>query len=137
MVGELIGAYKVPLAWVIALVIMLMATHEWADMHYMPVSDAMAADESIERKLDANYRDLAGKIEVNSSLLKTHIQGYLINENRKAIELIKDQQFDLDQFIAVNGETQMTRERRNELERKLEILTEQRECLINHGERCD
>lgn len=118
MVAEIWGKKKVPIVAVVGVLMIMTALHEWADMHYMPVEIANASDTQLEKKIDAN-----------TTLIVDFIEGYELNENRKAIELIKDQQFDLKQFEASNGPSSMIDERRDELSRKLDILYEERECL--------
>lgn len=136
MVAALWGQAKVPVAWIIGIIICGSMLHEWADMHYIPFAEAVAQDKALEAKINDNHEMLEKKIDSNTFMLKEHIQGYRINENAKAIDLVRDQQFELNQYEALSGETQMTRERRDELTRKLEQLLEQRDCIRSHGDHC-
>ena len=120
------GDRKVPVVLVVLVIGGLWMTHQWADGHYMPY--AMA---------EANDKALSAKIDENTKLIKTHINQYKINENKKAIALVQDQQFNLSQFISVNGESELTQRRANELDRKLRDLEEQRQCLIAGRPNCE
>lgn len=137
LINSTFGQYKIPIAWLLAFGVMATAIHTMADSHYMLLGAAEAADQELEDKIELSHKALAEKIERNSKLLLSHIQQYHINENRKAIELVEDQFFELEQYEKLSGPSQMTETRRHELERKLDALQEERECLRAGRADCD
>ena len=125
MVIDYIGDRRVPLALVVIGIAATIGVHEWADVHYMPFSLAQAGDKA-----------LAKQIEANSQLLRGHIDVYELNENKKAIRLVQDQQFTLVQFEKVNGANDMTIKRAEELRRELVDLQDKKTCLLNGNDNC-
>jgi len=136
LVAQIWGDKKVPIIWVILLLFGAFTMHEWADLHYMPFTVAEANDFALEKKIDENNIKLTAKIQANTDQMTGFIAGYDIDENRKAIELVKDQMFDLKQSEISTGTSVMIDERRDSLVRKLEILNEDRTCLLDDGEHC-
>jgi len=121
------GEKKVPILWVLIALMATFLAHEWADSHYLPIDVAKASELDLKNQITA----LANTITENRQLTEAHIRDYNLNENRKAIELVRDQQFELQQYKALNGSNDLLVQREDRLERKLEILQEQRTCLLN------
>jgi hypothetical protein len=121
-----VGDKKIPIALAIAIVMGAWSLHEWSDAHFVTRVYA-----------DSEDAKLAVKIEANGTLIKEHVSKYEINENKKAIALVQDQQFTLLQFENVNGKNTMTIRRTEELRRKLIDLNDIKICMQNGNGNCD
>ena len=81
--------------------------------------------------------DISQQIEANTKVIYAHIQTYEITEADKSITTLQDQIFELTQWVSVNGETDITRQRKEELARRLLKWQEYKACLVNEGANCD
>jgi len=130
---DYLGNRKVPLTLVAAFLLSMWQLHEWADIHYMPSAVASEANVRMEGKIG----DLVEQVKQNSTAIESHNRDYRRNENKKAIDLVQDQQFNLIQYANANGSSQLIVERTEELRRKLEDLKDIKTCLANGNEDCD
>jgi len=118
MLLDFFGNQKIPIVLAVAIGLSLLSAKQWADINFVTTAKAEQSMGALSKKVDANGR-----------LLKTHIDKYEINENKKAILLKQDQQFDLKQYVSANGENSMTLERAEDLRRELIDLNDIKLCL--------
>jgi len=85
----------------------------------------------------AQAENISQQIADNTKVITTHIKVYEITEAEKSITTLQDQIFELTQWVSVNGETDITRQRKEELQRRLVSWQEYKTCLVNEGVNCD
>lgn len=136
MVINYVGDRRVPLALVLITAVLLYGLHEWADLHYMPFATAQASELAMMKKIDANGALLKNHISAYESNEKEKDRMYQVNENKKAILVVRDQLFSLQQFEDVNGQNSMTKERREDLDVLLDDLMLIRQCFVNGNGTC-
>ena len=118
IVMDYIGKQKVPIAWVFAILSALFIAHSWADVHF--ITAAKGAEESTEMKR---------LIRVNGTLIRDHLKEYEQNELRKDMERVKNQQYEVKQFVAINGPNQLSNDRLEELKNELSVLEGVEACM--------
>ena len=136
MAIDYIGDRRIPIVLVILLALGLYYIHEWADVHYMPFSVAQASEHAMMKKIEANGTLLRDHISTYEDNERKKDRAYKKNENKKAIGVIKDQLFSLEQYEEINGRNSMTKARRDELDRALEDLILVRTCFVNGNGDC-
>ena len=85
----------------------------------------------------AQAEDIGQQISKNTQAINEHIQIYEITEADKSITSLQDQLFELTQWVSVNGDTDITRQRKEELNRRLVKWQEFKACLVSEGVNCD
>lgn len=98
------------------------------DFHgeYLTVANAEESFELIQTSID-----------INAKIIGAHINEYKLNEAGKAIQNVRDQQFDLMQWVDTNGSNQVTQDRDRDLEERLLDLEIYQDCLLEERENCD
>ncbi len=103
-------------------------TVDYLDDFFMTKAVAEEQFESINKQLGAN-----------ATLISGHIRTYELNENAKSSQLVQDQIYELQLYIAANGENDLTRTRKRDLAASLGRLGRVRACIIRNDddENCD
>ncbi len=103
-------------------------TVDYLDDFFMTKAVAEEQFESINKQLGAN-----------ASLITGHIRTYELNENAKQSQRVQDQIYELELYIAANGENDLTRTRNRDLAASLGRLGRVRACIIRNDddENCD
>lgn len=98
------------------------------DFHvgYLTVANAEESFEQIQTSIDGNAK-----------VMGEHINEYKLNEAGKAIQHVRDQQFQLLQWVDTNGANTVTNDRQRELGERLDKLTQYRDCVLTGGTNCD
>lgn len=78
------------------------------------------------------YKEITGQLAANTILITGHIRTYELNENAKETRRVKDHMYDLDLYIAANGENELTRTRVHELDEELDRLERVRKCIVRN-----
>ena len=85
----------------------------------------------------AEASEITTAINNNTNAINDHITTYEINEAEKAITGLQDKLFELAQWVEVNGATEISNQRQNELTRRLESWRRYLSCLVGEGLNCD
>jgi hypothetical protein len=80
--------------------------------------------------------DISDAVQANATVIAAHLNDYQINEAERNITNIQDQLFNLTQWVEANGETDITRQRKNELQRRLQDWRDFKQCLVNGFTNC-
>lgn len=86
---------------------------------------------------EQSFEQIQSSIDGNSKVIGEHINEYKLIEASKAIQGVRDQQFQLLQWVDTNGSNQVTLDRERDLEVRLDRLEQYRDCLIAGGTNCD
>jgi hypothetical protein len=76
------------------------------------------------------FEAITKQVGENTKLLTSHIQTYELNENARDTRRVQDQLYDLELYIAANGENELTRQRVRDLRAELQRLARVRACII-------
>ena len=125
MALDYIGDRKITIGLAVAVIGAFVALQQWAQVEFIPRAQA-----------EQSMKALSSKIDANNKLISDHVSVYEKNENRKAIGVIKDQQYALKQYVATNGSTPMTSRREEELGREMSDLLDIKACHERGGENC-
>ena len=85
----------------------------------------------------AEASEITKAINANTNAINDHITAWEIGEATKAITGLEDQLFGLSQWVDVNGATEITNQRHNELTRRLDSWRRYLNCLVGEGVNCD
>ena len=118
---------------VIALIVILIGTHEYiADHTQSKFISTVRADEIAQVAQTA----LDKSTQANENLL-TYIKRAEIKDVREKIEQYRDQIQETELWEAANGENQISKARKKDLSGRLELATEQRDCLLDNSKTLD
>ncbi len=81
---------------------------------------------------EEQYKEITEQLAANTTLITGHIRTYELNENAKDTRRAKDHMYDLDLYIAANGENQLTRTRKRELDAEVSRLKRVRACIVRN-----
>lgn len=81
---------------------------------------------------EEQYREITEQLAANTKLITGHIRTYELNENAKDTRRTEDHIYDLDLYIAANGENQLTRTRKRDLSAELTRLKRVRACIVRN-----
>lgn len=81
---------------------------------------------------EEQYKTLSGQVAANATLITSHIRTYELNENAKDMRRTEDHIYDLDLYIVANGENQLTRTRKRDLNAELARLKRVRACILRN-----
>ena len=116
---------RVTVGFAAAVIVAFIAIQQWAEVNFVTVASA-----------EQSMQSLSNQIQANGTLISDHIDVYEKNENKKAILVVKEQQFELRQFVSANGTNSMTLDREEELKLKLVDLNDTKTCLQMGGDNC-
>lgn len=126
MVANLFKDEKVPLILAVAAFVGLIALQQWAEINFIPRAQA-----------EQSMKDLSDKIDSTNKLMVDHISVYDKREIKKAIGVVKDQQYSLREYVSANGSTPMTNQRAEDLKRKLSDFEDTKACYQRNGKNCE
>lgn len=106
---------------------------QYADENYVPQKEAAATHREIMSQVSQTQQQIEG----TQKILQEHIRKYELESVKSDIRNVEDQQFQLEQFISINGVNQMTSKRKDELRRRLKDLEEKKNCIINGRPLCE
>lgn len=81
---------------------------------------------------EEQYKELSEQLASNTQIITAHIRTYELNENAKDMRRTEDHMYDLDLYIAANGENQLTRTRKRDLGAELARLKRVRACIVRN-----
>lgn len=76
------------------------------------------------------YEQITAQVGETSKLLESHIDEYQLNENAKAIRAAEDAIYELELYVAANTESDLTRDRKRDLQAELSRLGRVRACIL-------
>lgn len=82
---------------------------------------------------EEQYKVITEQITETRTLVVTHINEYKLNENGKATRETADQLYNLELYIAANGDSDLTTTRKRDLSNQLARLGRQRACIIRNA----
>jgi hypothetical protein len=87
-------------------------------------------------KADAQeqYKIVTEQVTKTRTLIVTHINEYKINENGKETRSIANEMYNLELYVAANGDSQLTRDRKRDLANQLARLGRVRACVIRNAQ---
>lgn len=125
IIMEYIGKQRVPIGWVVAVIVGLFMAHQWADMHFITSAKGAETD-----------KQMIAMIEENGTLIRDHLVEYDRNELAKEIKRVKNQQYEVKQFVAVNGPNELSNDRAEELRNELAELVAIQSCMNAGRKNC-
>ena len=75
---------------------------------------------------------ISKQVESNAQLIVAHIGEYKLNENASQIAVIENQLYELEFHVAQNGESDLTRDRKQDLMARLNRLGRVRQCITDN-----
>ena len=81
---------------------------------------------------EEEYEQIKTQVAANATLITSHIKTYELNENAKETRRISDALYDLELYVAANGENQLTMTRKRDLAAELARLGRQRACIVRN-----
>ena len=96
-------------------------------------------DDFFNHKAEAGeqFEKISEQVEQNTQLIVAHVGEYKLNENASQIARIENQLAELEFYIASNGESDLTRDRKRDLAATLNRLGRVRQCIVRNGHRDD
>jgi Tfp pilus assembly protein PilW len=91
-------------------------------------------DDFFIKKAEAaeQFEQIATKVEKNADLIEAHIDEYKLNENARQISSVEDQIYEVEYHEQVEGESDITRDRKRQLRAQLARLQRVRACIIRN-----
>ena len=127
-------------SWIAGIVIGTIAALGWFSANFVTTVKAeemMQKTQAADISLAQEIKSLAQSVKDSNDQLSVHIaKGELDNVSLKITEN-KTQQFNIGQFVRVNGSDSQSDLRLQELENELSALEIQRGCIINNNPLCD
>ena len=77
---------------------------------------------------------ISNQVAANAKLITGHIRTYELNENAKDTRRVADQMYDLELYVAANGENELTQTRERSLRAELARLGRVRACILRNSE---
>jgi len=81
---------------------------------------------------EEQFKSISDQVGANATLISGHIRTYELNENAKSSQLVQDQIYELQLYIAANGENDLTRTRQRALDISLARLGRVRACIVRN-----
>jgi len=87
---------------------------------------------------EEQYKELSEQLTANTKLITGHIRTYELNENAKDTRRVTDQIYNLELYVAANGENELAQTRKRDLQAELARLGRVRACILrnNPDENC-
>jgi len=82
---------------------------------------------------EEQFKTIAKSVKSNAALITGHIRTYELNENAKAMGRVEDEIFNLELYIADNGQNDITRDRLRDLKGDKNRLTRVRACIVRNA----
>lgn len=126
MAMNYLGDKKITVGLMVAILASLIGLQQWANIVFIPRAQA-----------EQSIKDLSDKIDSTNKLMVDHISVYDKREIKKAIGVVKDQQYSLREYVSANGSTPMTNQRAEDLKRKLSDFEDTKACYQRNGNNCE
>lgn len=81
---------------------------------------------------EEQYKEITTQVAANATLISGHIRTYELNENARDTNRVQDAIYDLELYVSANGENQLTRTRKRDLNTTLARLGRVRACIIRN-----
>lgn len=81
---------------------------------------------------EEQYEQITEQLTANTKLITGHIRTYELNENAKETKGVQDQLYNLELYVAANGENDLTRTRKRDLSADLNRLGRVRACIVRN-----
>lgn len=81
---------------------------------------------------EEQYKTITKQVAANAMLISGHIRTYELNENARDTNRVQDAIYDLELYVSANGENQLTRTRKRDLNTTLARLGRVRACIIRN-----
>ena len=117
---------QVPVVLVILGILAYVGGMRWAEVKFITRAQAEQSMETLSSQIDSTNK-----------LISDHIDVYEVGENKKAIKVVKNEQYSLRQYVAASGSTPMTNQRAEDLTNDLSDLLDIKACLQRGGKHCD
>lgn len=87
---------------------------------------------------DDHAEQITSQVADNTRLLVSHISEYKLNENAKAMRVVENEIYNLELWVAQNGDTELTQRRLRDLRSDISRLGRVRACIVRNqpGENC-
>ncbi len=82
---------------------------------------------------EEQYTVITEQVTETRTLIVTHLNEYKLNENAKATANASDQLYNLELYVAANGASDLTTNRKRDLGNQLSKLGRQRACIIRNA----
>lgn len=83
---------------------------------------------------EEQYKVLTEQTTETRTLIVLHINEYKLNENARAVRTVTNQLYELQFYVAANGESDLTRDRKRDLENEVQKLSRVRACIIRNAQ---
>lgn len=83
------------------------------------------------------FEKISKQVEQNTLIIVAHVGEYKLNENASQIAIIENQIYELEFHVAENGESDLTRQRRQDLTSRLARLGRVRQCIVRNQHRSE
>lgn len=81
---------------------------------------------------EEQYKEITRQVSANAKLIKGHIRTMELNDNAKETKNAQNQIYNLELYVAANGENDLTRTRQRDLQHELDKLGRVRACIIRN-----
>lgn len=81
---------------------------------------------------EEQYEEIKEQVAANATLITGHIRTYELNENADRSQTVQDKLYDLELYVAANGENELTRSRERDLRAELARLGRIRACIVRN-----
>lgn len=82
---------------------------------------------------EEQYASISKQVAANAILITGHIRTYELNENARDTNRVQDSIYDLELYVSANGENDLTRNRKRDLNNTLTRLGRVRACIIRNA----
>lgn len=82
---------------------------------------------------EEQFKVITTQVTETRVLIVTHINEYKLNENGKETRGVTNQIYNLELYVAANGESQLTRDRQRDLANQLARLARVRACVVRNA----
>lgn len=83
---------------------------------------------------EEQYTVLSEQLIETRTLVVTHIKEYKLNENARETQSVTNQMYNLELYVAANGESELTRTRLLDLQHQMQTLTRVRACVLRNAQ---
>lgn len=83
---------------------------------------------------EEQYTVLSKQLIETRTLVVTHIKEYKLNENARETQSVANEMYNLELYEAANGESQLTLDRKRDLEHQMQRLNRMRACVLRNAQ---
>ena len=128
------------LTLVAAIAIATISLLAWANATFIPTAkgaEMMKETKAADAVLSAQIVGLTKEVKQSNELLSIHLKQGELDSVLDRIRENDTQQFNIQQFVRVNGSDVQSTERLRDLENEMDDLELKRDCIITNNPLCD